>query len=73
MIRIEECRIDTYTNAGPDIGMTVIHLPSGATASGKGRSYHKLRAQLVDEISATLIHAPQSAPSSSDEPPSGHG
>lgn len=49
-----DIRIDTYKNSSSLVAMTLVHLPSGQSVNGKGRSYFKLKKKLMKELENKL-------------------
>lgn len=56
---IKDVRIDTFTNSGPNVSMTMLHIPTGQSVSGEGRQRYKLRVKLFkmleDKIKNNII------------------
>ena len=55
-MKLEEVRIDTYTDSSPNVRMKLTHLPTGKTVEGSGKGQIKLRQTLMAELEALVPH-----------------
>lgn len=60
-MKLEEIRIDTYSNSSPEVSMTLTHLPTGISVKGTGKGQIKLRQKLMQELEDLVTHPPQKA------------
>lgn len=49
-LRDQDLRIDVFTDRSPEVGIRIIHLPTGFVVSGIGESRRALREKLVREL-----------------------
>jgi len=56
-MKVEDCRIETYTNSSRTISMKIVHEESGIFVEGKTeRSSLQLRNKLMDELSEKITN-----------------
>lgn len=60
-INMADVRVDVFTNSTPIVFMRMLHIPTGIVVEGDGTSRHRLRQELLEELTE-MVESAQEKP-----------